>query len=196
MIYPSRKKISRIGILFLAGWMLGCNLSAAAVTSPQATVHATDNSIGANPTAEPLVLPTDTVKAEPLRLPTGTPTATFTIAFTPTQTATLPIPTATFLPGAITGLVWHDINRNGKKDAGESGMAGMTVSLGQGACLSYGFMADSTTDAGTFYFSNVVPGVYCVRLVPDLPTRTITTLNPVTISLDSGKTITVNFGIF
>lgn len=62
--------------------------------------------------------------------------------------------------GDIGYLVWNDANRNGSKDAGESGIAGVTVDLIQG-----GIVVDSTVTAsdGTYGFL-VSNGTYDVNV--------------------------------
>ena len=69
--------------------------------------------------------------------------------------------------GTITGLKFDDANGNGVQDAGESGVAGVTINLfaADGGAL----VATTTTGAdGTFTFSSVAPGDYQVgEVVPD-----------------------------
>jgi hypothetical protein len=60
--------------------------------------------------------------------------------------------------------VWKDDNANGIQDAGEVGVAGVTVVLLNSAGQ---VVATTTTDAfGIYKFSNLVPGNYSVRLTP------------------------------
>ncbi|WP_374241629.1 SdrD B-like domain-containing protein, partial [Zoogloea sp.] len=67
---------------------------------------------------------------------------------------------------AIGDKVWLDSNANGVQDAGEAGIAGVTVKLLDGAG---GVVSTSTTDAsGNYLFSNLTPGDYAVQVV--LPT--------------------------
>jgi Ig-like domain from next to BRCA1 gene/SdrD B-like domain len=55
---------------------------------------------------------------------------------------------------------------NGVKDNGESGIAGVTVSLGAGGCPSSG-LATATTDAqGAYIFNNLQAGTYCLSIDP------------------------------
>jgi uncharacterized protein (DUF2141 family) len=190
MTQSVRRPDGFIGIMILIGWMLACNLSAAAATA-QTTPHpATKSSL---PPENPTL--TATIRIE---LPTAT--ATFPASPTPTLTAsptfTATVPIVTLIPGSISGMVWHDLNQNKKKDAGEFGMPGLSISLGQGACLTYGFLTDITGGGGEFYFSGIAPGVYCVRVIPDVPTRIATTTNPWTVTLGSGKNEVINFGLF
>jgi protocatechuate 3,4-dioxygenase beta subunit len=58
-------------------------------------------------------------------------------------------------PASLGDYVWHDLNANGVQDAGEPGIAGVTVTLSNGAT--------TTTDASGFYqFTGLVPGNYSV----------------------------------
>ena len=79
---------------------------------------------GAVPTASP------TATTTPPRTPTSSPTATATNTATataaPTATMTrIPTPVAYCLGD----FVWHDANRDGRQDAGEDGLAGLTLRL-------------------------------------------------------------------
>ncbi len=59
-------------------------------------------------------------------------------------------------------FVWLDANANGLQDAGEAGVAGMTVRLCDGGGTELGAVA--VTDAnGGYRFSNLLPGTYAVR---------------------------------
>ena len=62
--------------------------------------------------------------------------------------------------GATVGdLVWVDSNGNGLQDAGEPGLAGVSVELRQGGVV----IATATTDSsGHYSFGNVAPGTYTV----------------------------------
>lgn len=73
--------------------------------------------------------------------------------------------TNTVLVGRIGDRVWHDLNGNGLQDAGEPGLANVTVRLyrsGDPAPL-----LTTTTDGSGFYsFANLAPGNYVVEFVP------------------------------
>lgn len=69
--------------------------------------------------------------------------------------------------GTITGLKFDDANGNGVQDAGEAGVAGVTINLF--AASGGALVATTTTGAdGTFGFADVNPGDYQVaEVVPD-----------------------------
>jgi protocatechuate 3,4-dioxygenase beta subunit len=65
-----------------------------------------------------------------------------------------------YQPGSIGNFVWNDTNGNGVQDAGEPGIAGVTVNLLNAAGT---IIATTTTDAnGAYTFANVAPGTYSV----------------------------------
>ena len=64
--------------------------------------------------------------------------------------------------GSIGDTVWLDTNGNGVQDAGEPGIAGVTVIL-----TGDGVMQTMVTDANGFYtFSDLMPGAYAVSVNP------------------------------
>lgn len=68
--------------------------------------------------------------------------------------------------GSIGDLVWSDTNYNGTQDAGETGLAGVTVTLRTADDTQ---VATTTTDAdGRYLFSDLLPGDYYV-VFGDLP---------------------------
>ncbi len=95
---------------------------------------------------------------------------------------------------------------NGVMDSGESGIPGVTVSLGAGGCPSSG-MATAVTDAqGAYTFNNLQAGTYCISIdtAADNNAQTLQTgdwtypaigQNIQVVSLDVGQQINeVNFG--
>jgi SdrD B-like domain len=69
-----------------------------------------------------------------------------------------------FQPASLGDRVWRDDNSNGIQDAGEVGVAGVTVTL---LNASGQVVATTTTDAsGNYKFSNLTPGDYTVRITP------------------------------
>ena len=68
------------------------------------------------------------------------------------------------LPGAIGNRVWLDENGNGIQDAGEAGIANVTVQLWNSTHTA--LLASTTTDAaGGYLFTNVAPGTYQVDVL-------------------------------
>ncbi|MFO0967329.1 MAG: SdrD B-like domain-containing protein [Gemmataceae bacterium] len=66
-------------------------------------------------------------------------------------------------PASLSGFVYHDANDNGVKDAGESGIAGTTVTL-SGQSQGGAVQVVGTTDANGFYqFDNLYPGTYALN---------------------------------
>ncbi len=84
-------------------------------------------------------------------------------------------PTAT---GVITGHKWNDLNGNGQHDAGEPGLAGVTITLS-----GPGISAQTTTASdGSYSFSNLANGAYTVaEIVPSNMNATSSTSIQVTI---------------
>jgi hypothetical protein len=75
--------------------------------------------------------------------------------------ATLTVPNPQ--PAALGDFVWHDVNKNGIQEAGEPGIAGVTVKLFD--CAS-NLLASTTTNAsGLYLFNNLAPGGYSVQFV-------------------------------
>ncbi|MEQ1675371.1 MAG: SdrD B-like domain-containing protein [Chitinophagaceae bacterium] len=67
-------------------------------------------------------------------------------------------------PASVGDRVWKDDNGNGVQDAGEVGVAGITLVLLNSAGQEVG---TTTTDAnGNYLFSNLAPGNYSVRITP------------------------------
>jgi uncharacterized repeat protein (TIGR01451 family) len=70
---------------------------------------------------------------------------------------------------SVGSLVWHDANNNGLYDAGESGIAGVTVELwnsdADGVLYGGAPVATNTTAVdGTYIINNVPPGIYRLRI--------------------------------
>jgi len=95
--------------------------------------------------------------------------------------------TPTPQPGSISGIVWTDecsqldpgnpppgcvapantgdpYPANGKLDSGESGISGILVRIGSGACPSVGLSTTTTKSDGTYSFANLSPGNYCISI--------------------------------
>jgi hypothetical protein len=96
---------------------------------------------------------------------------------------------------AISGEKFNDVNGNGVKDAGDNGIAGVTIDLDKGADGSVD--QTTTTDAnGNYGFTGVGPGTYRIR--EETPTGTVqTTTDPTDIVTSSGTDLSgVDFGNF
>jgi uncharacterized repeat protein (TIGR01451 family) len=86
-------------------------------------------------------------------------------------------------------MVWNDANSTGGIDAGEAGIAGVTVTLRNAANV---VIATATSDAGGAYsFLNVPAGNYTITET-DLAGYTSTTSNILSITLGAGSTSTGN----
>lgn len=96
--------------------------------------------------------------------------------------------------GQINGVIWHDLCAsgqegqqgplsapegcvatagggylaNGIREAQEPGIAGVSVRLGQGACPSVGLTETTTAADGSFRFTGLGSGAYCVSVDPGL----------------------------
>lgn len=154
----------------------------------------------------------------------------------PPIVSTIPVPpTESAGPGEINGLVWKDrclltggeggeplVLGQGCVSTGpnpwewganqvyepgfEPGLAGVTLHLGLGACPSSGAATALTSSAGTYAFTGLAPGTYCVSfdaltdgndavLIPgglSYPTRGGTPEATVTVA--AGGSEVVNFG--
>ncbi|MBT3202209.1 MAG: LEPR-XLL domain-containing protein, partial [Phycisphaerales bacterium] len=67
------------------------------------------------------------------------------------------------LSGTIEGQLWHDLNADGVKDAGEPGLAGWTIELTD--LLLGGTMTTATSGDGQYSFDALLPGSYEVRQI-------------------------------
>ncbi|HVK53000.1 MAG TPA: SdrD B-like domain-containing protein [Pseudoxanthomonas sp.] len=88
---------------------------------------------------------------------------------------------------ALSGRVWLDLNDNGLIDAGESGIAGVTVHLSGTDDGGVAVSLDTTTDAnGNYLFGGLVPGTYAIS-EPNQPEGT---LNGTTVAGNRGGSAT------
>jgi hypothetical protein len=87
--------------------------------------------------------------------------------------------------GTISGTVFYDANGNKTQDAGEGGIAGVTVHLGG--------TPKTTGSGGTYSFTDLAAGSYTV-VETDRSGYVSTTSNSVSVTLAAGETKTVNFG--
>lgn len=67
------------------------------------------------------------------------------------------------LKGSIGDFVWFDANQNGIQDAGESGIAGITVKLYD--CNDNLISTTTTNSQGQYLFSDLLPGNYYVKFL-------------------------------
>jgi hypothetical protein len=61
---------------------------------------------------------------------------------------------------SVSGIVYNDLNGNGKLDPGETGLGGVRVLLYKADFTSVPWIQSSTAADGSFDFSNLAPGTY------------------------------------
>jgi len=162
--------------------------------TPTPTVTPT-NTPTVTPTSTPTHTPTPAYSPTPTSTstPTSTPTNTPTVTNTPTATSTFtPTPTSTPTVGAISGLVYDDLNRNGFRNTGEPPLAGALITLYDTQGHSLGSM---TTQAdGMFLFSGLLPGDYVVEETDPPGYESIYNDNVVGVRVAANATTFVTFG--
>ena len=170
---------------------------------PTATATATPT-----PTWTPTRTPTLPSTATPTKTPTQTPspTATPSPTWTPTRTPT-PTTTVTSTPGVkptqtpalstIEGYAWEDLDGDGWRDPGETGIPGQKVSLDAPFAWALGIRQHFTmTDAqGHYQFENVSPGGHLVR-IRVLTNHWPTTSSSVKVLTTVHETVFVDFGLY
>jgi predicted outer membrane repeat protein len=101
--------------------------------------------------------------------------------------------------GYLTGAAFSDTNRNGVRDGGEAVIAGRTVYLDtdDDGVLDGGESSSVTNASGNYFFNDLVPGSYVVRLVQvDETSQTLPALGDgVRVTLQPGQTFIGDFGI-
>ena len=164
-------------------------------STPTATITPTPTNTG-TPTVTStgtVLSPTPTTTSTNTATPTVTPTATPTPTLTPTPTRTptrTATATATPLPASIAGRVWHDRDRDGTQDAGESGIDQVRLDLiRDNATLATIF----TDHAGYYRFAGLDGGVlYRVSVdettVP-APYTLTTCCNPLIVMPQAGQDV-------
>ncbi|MEI7749770.1 MAG: SdrD B-like domain-containing protein [Candidatus Moraniibacteriota bacterium] len=98
--------------------------------------------------------------------------------------------------GTISGMKYNDLNRNGQKDANESGLSGWVIRLILDDGTKDGKLVTSTTTAvdGSYSFPNLAPGTYIVRETHQKGWKRMSR-NPKEIVLSAGDVVTtVLFG--
>lgn len=105
-----------------------------------------------------------------------------------------PTPTPTLTPGlgTVQGIVFVDLNVNGTREPGESGMIGITVQLFSGATL---VGLQNTPGSGNYSFGGLAEGTYTVNIVVPIDYAS-STQNPRDASVLSGQVAQVDFGIY
>jgi hypothetical protein len=104
----------------------------------------------------------------------------------------LTIDAGLYMLASITGVKFEDLNGDGAQNAAEPGIDGVTIELLDALAQT---VATTSTDAnGSFWFTDLTPGVYTVReIVPDGSEATTPTER--TVTLQSGQELDgQNFG--
>jgi hypothetical protein len=134
---------------------------------------------------------TPVTTATPVATNTTTPPSqTPTLTRTPTKTAT---PTVTTTPsagnvGQLTVIVYDDLNRNGVRDAGEGGLAGVVIQVSDAA----GLVAQGITGLdGVWQISGLPSGEYRIREYN--PSGFLSSTDDVVVAY-LGQSLTVVFG--
>ena len=91
--------------------------------------------------------------------------------------------------GRASGVVFTDLNGNGKQDASEPGYAGATVSLDLNVDGTTEFTATSTDGTGAFAFNNLPDGVHKLTVATPLNSK-VTTVSSSLISITNGSVAT------
>ncbi len=91
--------------------------------------------------------------------------------------------------GRASGVVFTDLNGNGKQDATEPGYAGATVSLDLNVDGTSEFTTTSTDGTGAFAFNNLPDGVHKLTVATPLNSK-VTTVASSLISITNGSVAT------
>ena len=91
--------------------------------------------------------------------------------------------------GRAAGVVFTDLNGNGKQDANEPGFAGATVSLDLNVDGTTEFTTTSTDGTGAFAFNNLPDGVHKLTVATPLNSK-VTTVSSSLISITNGSVAT------
>jgi fimbrial isopeptide formation D2 family protein/uncharacterized repeat protein (TIGR01451 family) len=78
-------------------------------------------------------------------------------------TTTRDVDAGVYVPASLGDRIWHDLNANGVQDAGEAGLANVTVRLlaADGATV---ISSTTTNGSGIYGFGDLAPGQYGVRV--------------------------------
>ena len=99
-----------------------------------------------------------------------------------------PPPTPTPAPGSISGIVYIDGNNNGQLDPSDGWISGSILELIPGGCAgTVARTTESSSADGSYSFTGLVPGSYCVR-----PSPLQQTMDPLTrtIIVSAGEDVT------
>ncbi len=95
-----------------------------------------------------------------------------------------------YVTGTISGFTYVDTNKNGVRDSGEAGIAGVSVTLSGAAGATTTTAAD-----GSYSFSNLVAGNYSVSAPSTAGSLILGTQSPLVVTLAAGEQRpNVNFG--
>ncbi len=149
----------------------------------------------------------------------------------PSQRTPLSLTPVAEQAGDIQGKVWHDLcasgvegqpppptpppgcvgtaatgyHADGVRQPDEPGIAGVKVTLAQGACPGTPIATTTTNDQGDFAFANLAPGTYCVQINPNDATNASLLLpgewtfpadhgGQHTVTLSANATVQADFG--
>ncbi|HVU85763.1 MAG TPA: SdrD B-like domain-containing protein, partial [Pirellulales bacterium] len=144
-------------------------------SSPQSAIPGTDFQVTSG---DLTFLPSNTGSTQTVQIalpfdPSEVPPTTFQFVLSAATNATLSggqsqlAVLGTILPpatGSLSGFVYHDINGNGLRDAGETGYAGVTVALTGTTIFGQQVSLTTTTAAdGSYVFSHLVAGHYVIK---------------------------------
>ena len=87
--------------------------------------------------------------------------------------------------------MWHDLDRDGEKEAGEPPLPGALVSLKNASHAIIGSW--KTQSDGTYNFSNLEPALYYVSEL-DPPGYASSTLGEVAVYLNANQRLPIHFG--
>jgi len=160
--------------------------------------------------------PTDAAPTQAL-LPGVTPSATSILPSATSPPAATNVPTSTTIPptavpptavpptativianSTISGKVFRDENGSGSLNPADTPISSVTMLLGNGACPSSGLQSTQTSGDGSYAFSSLPAGQYCVTADPNsLPdiggSWQASTGNPHTLTLGNSDGQTRNF---
>ncbi len=147
--------------------------------------------------APPTAAPQPTQPPAPPVQPTAPPAPTSAVPTEPaaaTLAATLAPPTATPTPAGTSSVcvnAFLDANANGLRDADEGYVAGVTMTVAQGAAIIGQAVSNGTETP--ICFGNLMAGTYQVaQTLP--PTLEMTTQANATINVGEGQTVGLEFG--